>query len=218
MKDNFSQKDVNEIFTDVPRETLLFWAKGPLVQWVGESTDGRGLHREYGLVNLYQFGVVRELAALNLSLDWIRNLMEWFFFAPQDINKIRVLSRAWAKEFPDFPDYLKYDSEFHQKPVWEKTLVLFKLKSSMRVWEHSTGGFVICDLDDIDFIIKRKPVAFSAVYLPAITKYVHSQIKEVEEITKKVKMTDAEKVEFIKKYGLKGFKQYLRGNWKPENK
>lgn len=211
----WSQKEANPFFPDVPNKTQAHWLKLGLVQWEEEEIDGRGLHRHYSIYNLYQFAIVRELAALNLSIDWIKSLMEIFFFLPTDIEKAKAVSTSWEEEFPDFPDYLKYDSKFHQKPVWEKTLILFKLKSSMRIWEHSQGGFLLCDLDNIDFIIKRKPVAFTVVHLPTIIGYVHDRIKEVEESANRVPpMTVTEKVAFIEKHGLKGFKQYLRGDKK----
>jgi hypothetical protein len=67
---HFNQKEVNRIFSHIPSKTLRWWAIRSLYGWANEVADGRGIHREYELVNLYQIGIVEELASLNIpTLD-----------------------------------------------------------------------------------------------------------------------------------------------------
>jgi hypothetical protein len=62
----YSQKEVNRVFGHIPVKTLRWWGQMGLYGWVSETSDGRGIHREYELSNLYQIGVVEQLASLNI--------------------------------------------------------------------------------------------------------------------------------------------------------
>lgn len=63
----YSQKEVNRIFGHVPVKTLRWWGQMGFYGWVSETSDGRGIHRQYELSNLYQIGIVEQLASLNIS-------------------------------------------------------------------------------------------------------------------------------------------------------
>lgn len=62
----FTQKEVNKIFSHIPSKTLRWWGMKGLYGWAKETPDGRGIHREYDLGNLYQIGIVEELSSLNI--------------------------------------------------------------------------------------------------------------------------------------------------------
>ena len=72
----FSQGKVGRINPDVSRKTLFVWGKYGLFEWAAERRDARGVQREYSLWNLYQIGIVRELAVLNIPLENIRIIMD----------------------------------------------------------------------------------------------------------------------------------------------
>lgn len=75
----YSQREVSAIFSDVPNKTLIFWARQGLVEWQTESRDARGISRLYNFWNLFQFGLVRELAGMGFSIESIRYIMEAMF-------------------------------------------------------------------------------------------------------------------------------------------
>ncbi len=62
----YSQKKVNSIFGHIPVKTLRWWGQMGLYGWVSEISDGRGIHREYEMPNLYQIGIVEQLSSLNI--------------------------------------------------------------------------------------------------------------------------------------------------------
>jgi len=77
LKEQFTQREVNQIFNHIPSRTLLFWATEGLVGWQGENQDGRGRHRLYSIGDLYRLSVVEELTSLGVPLEavkWIVNL------------------------------------------------------------------------------------------------------------------------------------------------
>ncbi|MGA9753904.1 MAG: hypothetical protein WBV23_02040, partial [Desulfobaccales bacterium] len=51
------------------------WGIMQLYGWIYEFTDGRGIHRQYELANLYQIGLVEQLSDLNISIPVIRETM-----------------------------------------------------------------------------------------------------------------------------------------------
>jgi len=75
----YTQKQLQEIFSDVPGKTLIYWAREGLVEWVEEGTDGRGRHRGYSPWNVFQVAVVRELAEMGIGFVHIRDVMDLYF-------------------------------------------------------------------------------------------------------------------------------------------
>ncbi len=75
----FSQKEVNRIFRHIPSKTLRWWGQMELYGWVGETSDSRGISREYDLGNLYQIGIVAELSSINIPSSMIKVIMCKFF-------------------------------------------------------------------------------------------------------------------------------------------
>ncbi len=75
----YTQREVSAIFSDVPNKTLIFWARQSLVEWQTETRDARGIARLYNFWNLFQFGLVRELAGMGFSIESIRYIMEAMF-------------------------------------------------------------------------------------------------------------------------------------------
>ena len=75
----YTQREVAAIFTDVPNKTLIYWARQGLMEWVAETRDARGIARLYSFWNLFQIGLVRELAGIGFSIENIGVIMEQFF-------------------------------------------------------------------------------------------------------------------------------------------
>jgi DNA-binding transcriptional MerR regulator len=75
----FSKFEVDKIFDDVASRTLRSWIELGLVQWANERRDRRGTNRLFATENLYQFAVVRELAAASIPLAQISTLMHGDF-------------------------------------------------------------------------------------------------------------------------------------------
>lgn len=75
----YTQREVSGIFLDVPNKTLIYWARQGLVEWAAETKDARGIARFYRYWNLFQMGLVRELAGLGFSIGIIRDIMESMF-------------------------------------------------------------------------------------------------------------------------------------------
>jgi DNA-binding transcriptional MerR regulator len=75
----YTQREVSDIFYDVPNKTLIYWARQGLVEWVAETRDARGIARLYSYWNLFQIGLVRELAGIGLSIEIIRDIMDRMF-------------------------------------------------------------------------------------------------------------------------------------------
>ena len=73
----YSQGKVNRIFADVPKRTIHYWAQLGLLEWAGERQDRRGTHRHYTLENLWQIGLMEELALLGTHITGARNTMKW---------------------------------------------------------------------------------------------------------------------------------------------
>lgn len=75
----FTQKEVNKLFSHIPAKTLRWWGIMQLYGWTYEFSDGRGIHRNYELANLYQIGLVQQLAGLNVPIPIIRDTMAQHF-------------------------------------------------------------------------------------------------------------------------------------------
>jgi DNA-binding transcriptional MerR regulator len=73
----FSQGEVYKIFASIPRRTLHYWAQLGLIEWREAHEDRRGAHRLYSLPDLWQIGLMEELAALGTNVTNARNTMKW---------------------------------------------------------------------------------------------------------------------------------------------
>lgn len=72
----FSQSEVqNEIFPQIPPRSLLLLATNGVIEWIDEHQDGRGVHRVYGLSNLYQIAVATQLSLVGFSYNSIKTLV-----------------------------------------------------------------------------------------------------------------------------------------------
>ena len=78
-KSIFTQKEVNKLFGHVPAKTLRWWGIMQLYGWTYEFADRRGINRKYERANLYQIGLVEQLANLNISIPVIRDIMAQHF-------------------------------------------------------------------------------------------------------------------------------------------
>ena len=72
MAQEFSQSEVNKIFSHIPPRTLLSLATTGVIEWIDEVHDGRGIHRIYNLANLYQIAVVTQLSLVGFSYNFIK--------------------------------------------------------------------------------------------------------------------------------------------------
>jgi hypothetical protein len=72
----FSQSEVqNEIFPHIPPRSLLLLSTSGVIEWIDEHQDGRGIHRVYGLANLYQIAVATQLSLVGFSYNSIKTLV-----------------------------------------------------------------------------------------------------------------------------------------------
>ena len=167
----FSQGDLTKIFPDVSRKTFFVWAKDGLFEWIAEKSDARGVHKEYSLWNLYQIGIVRELAALNVPLLMIRIIMDRYF--KDHLQEGSVIEKPLE--------------ELHVKASesdrMSKYLILFK-DNKRRDWKwfEMVGNFHLLDIPTIKTLVELNQ-DFSAVtilFLPVIISYVQFCIKEAD--------------------------------------
>lgn len=92
-KSLYSQGDLKRIFSHIPANTLLFWAKEGLLTWTDETRDARGIHRKYSFNDLVRVGFVEELLSLgypNRMIDafvtnWIELGIGGFFIVAKNI-------------------------------------------------------------------------------------------------------------------------------------
>ena len=63
-KSLYSQGDLKRIFSHIPANTLLFWAKEGLLTWTDETRDARGIHRKYSLDDIVRVAFIEELLSL----------------------------------------------------------------------------------------------------------------------------------------------------------
>ncbi|MFI5330048.1 MAG: MerR family transcriptional regulator [Desulfobaccales bacterium] len=75
MENKFDQGQVNKRFAHIPGRTIRFWVENGLIETVGETTDGRGLHRLYDTRALYQIAVAERLLRLGVSLRVVREYL-----------------------------------------------------------------------------------------------------------------------------------------------
>ena len=62
MKKQYTQREVNQIFSYIPSRTLREWALKGFYKWVDEAEDARGTQRIFSELNLYQIMLVEILA------------------------------------------------------------------------------------------------------------------------------------------------------------
>jgi hypothetical protein len=123
-KELFSQREVNQIFQHIPVKTLRWWGLMGLYGWVNEVVDGRGIHREYGLGNLYQIGIVEALASLNISTLIIKLTMAQSFRSGIRMSPPIELVETGG-EVREIPD-LQGSPEVNVLDQMDKKLVLTK--------------------------------------------------------------------------------------------
>lgn len=128
----YTQREVSQIFSDVPNKTLIYWARQGLVEWVAETRDARGIARLYNYWNLFQIGFVRELAGIGFSIENIREIMNSNFkdFPPEKRYVIddegKEVEEGLPSEFFSSEDRLKYliIVKGSIERGWPKTLVI----------------------------------------------------------------------------------------------
>lgn len=127
----FTQKEVNKIFGHIPAKTLRWWGIRQLYGWASESADGRGVHREYGLDNLYQIGIIQELSALNIPTDVIKRIIDKNFSSGLRISKPIIVDRQEKTSAAKVADQMK------------KTLVITKtfLGFALKAFKKETAVF-----------------------------------------------------------------------------
>lgn len=98
----FTQKEVNKIFNHIPVKTLRWWGMKGLYGWVNETSDGRGIHREFDLGNLYQIGIVEELSSLNIHAMDLQVFMNQHFHSGlgMDLPTYMIPSQMMSDEWP----------------------------------------------------------------------------------------------------------------------
>jgi DNA-binding transcriptional MerR regulator len=97
----YTQREVSDIFYDVPNKTLIYWARQGFVEWVAETRDARGIARLYNRWNLFQIGLVRELAGLGIPVHWIRSILDGFKdFRPEGHFTYDNEGNKVKKQFP----------------------------------------------------------------------------------------------------------------------
>lgn len=77
--ETFSQRQVNMVFDRVPARTLREWGLQGLYQWADEIENGRGVHRVFHRLHLYQMALVERLAKANYSLKDIKEIVKVTF-------------------------------------------------------------------------------------------------------------------------------------------
>jgi hypothetical protein len=71
--DLFTQNQANKILNHIPYTTTREWAKAALFQWHDGPEDGRGRHRLYSRLNLYQIALCDYLMrSTNIKTEWSR--------------------------------------------------------------------------------------------------------------------------------------------------
>jgi hypothetical protein len=102
LKNQFTQKEVNKIFSHIPVKTIRWWGMKGLYGWVNETADGRGIHREFDLGNLYQIGIVEELSSLNIHTLNLQVFMNQHFHygLGMDLPTYMIPSQLMSDEWP----------------------------------------------------------------------------------------------------------------------
>jgi DNA-binding transcriptional MerR regulator len=165
----FNQGDVGRINPDVSRKTLFAWAKWGLFEWVAQKSDARGIHREYSLWNLYQIGIVRELAGLNVPLEMIRIIMDRYF-------KDHIYEGSVIEKPPEEQHIKASESD-----RMTKCLIIYKDKGQRTwIWQDLVRNYYLCDISSVGNIIEQNVhiSSFMVINLPAIVDEVHACIKK----------------------------------------
>lgn len=71
----YTQGEIKKIFSHIPPNTLLNWARTDLVPWEDERKDRRGVHRLYSIDNLYVLGVVEKLLSWRIKPHIVQNIV-----------------------------------------------------------------------------------------------------------------------------------------------
>jgi hypothetical protein len=117
LEKTYTRKDIHKIVAHIPSRTLRSWVETGLVEWAGETHDGRGLHREFKFWNLFQLGLVEQLNGLNL---------------PHDIIKFILSNNGFIGLVDEKPKIMECTVDIlvifkagltRQKEVWKSTLV-----------------------------------------------------------------------------------------------
>lgn len=165
----FNQGEVGRIYPDVSRKTLFAWGKDGLFEWIAEKSDARGVHKEYSLWNLYQIGIVRELAALNVPLMNIRIIMDRYF-------KDHLYAPSLIEKPPEERQIIASESD-----RMSKCLILYK-ENGQRTWKWNeiVRNFYLSDISSLGSIIEQNLhlSSFMVINLPAIVDEVHACIQK----------------------------------------
>jgi DNA-binding transcriptional MerR regulator len=78
-KEFYSQSDLKKIFSHIPANTLLFWAKEGLLKWTEETRDARGIHRKYSLDDIVRVAFVEELLSIGYPIKMADALLNNLF-------------------------------------------------------------------------------------------------------------------------------------------
>lgn len=145
----YTQREVSQIFSDVPNKTLIYWARQGLVEWVAEMRDARGIARLYNYWNLFQIGLVRELAGIGFPIESIREIMDGSFkdFPPEKRYVIddegEEVEAGLPSEFFSIEDRLKYliIVKGSIERGWPKTLVIARSNLTEKDYFQLKIGF-----------------------------------------------------------------------------
>lgn len=164
----FNQKEVNEYFSRISAKTLRHWGQMQLYGWTYEFEDGRGVHRQYELANLYQIALVEQLSDFNIPITVIREIMAQHFCSGMRMSELkrRPLANVAAQ--------------------MDKLLVIEKKFSWMNTsWmDDDSIGFTTVDWHP--FLVEQGEVTLRErggitifIKLSAIKKFVDSIIRQV---------------------------------------
>lgn len=174
----YTQGEVSKIFPDVPNKTLIYWARQELVEWAAETRDARGIARLYNRWNLFQLGLVRELAGLGILIEGIRRIMSFFKdFPPEghysyDNEGNKVLETCLPSEFFSSENGLK-----------DKLIIIKKMDD--RGWQEPTIAGTSNLTDDNDLFKKEFGLLMNIhttviINLSTIHDYVDHYIKKAD--------------------------------------
>jgi hypothetical protein len=166
----YTQKEVSEIFSNVPNKTLIYWARQKFVEWAEEVEDGRGINRKYSIFNLYQIAVVRELAGNDVPSSHIRYIMDKHF-------KDYVKSGQLAHGSVDLPKIKPSESN-----VMENYLIIPKMVLLRRFGRSSNKDVKLCNPERLceSLELLKDSSSIQVINLPLIAKFVQDQIERLD--------------------------------------
>lgn len=91
MKEFYTRKERNLIFSHIPERTMRFWDDSGLTESARGKEDGSGIQREYAPWNLYQVGIIEELASVNFPVSLIKSTMEKHFIGRDAAGEPKLL-------------------------------------------------------------------------------------------------------------------------------